>query len=218
MLSSVVEAGRAHPFEQWYPALPRLGQARGRARDGEDPAGAPLAAPPRPGRPGVWMAGRHWLGEGRGHRDRVGWEHAPQGARHLRPHRGWQLGKPDRSGPGLPPPHRAAPGSPVYVIHAGDRAALVGEQDLTGPLRDLVTTILAAGDPPSRRSRSMGLWRRKRSLIPIPAGQPCTLAAQRHWNVRVVVRQARVVALPASQPPEPGQLHAASVPWPTSAG
>jgi hypothetical protein len=46
-----------------------------------------------------------------------------------------------------PPPYRAAAGSSVYVIHAGDRAVLVGEQDLTGPLRDLVTTILAAGDP-----------------------------------------------------------------------
>ena len=48
----------------------------------------------------------------------------------------------------FPPPYRAAPGSPVYVIHAGDRAVLAGEQDLTGPLRDLVTTILAAGGPP----------------------------------------------------------------------
>jgi hypothetical protein len=47
----------------------------------------------------------------------------------------------------VPPPYRAAPGSSVYVIHAGDRAVLVGEQDLTGPLRDLVTAILAAGDP-----------------------------------------------------------------------
>ena len=47
----------------------------------------------------------------------------------------------------FPPPYRAAPGSPVYVIHAADRAVLVGEQDLTGPLHDLVTTILAAGDP-----------------------------------------------------------------------
>ena len=45
------------------------------------------------------------------------------------------------------PPYRAAPGSPVYVVHAGDRAVLAGEQDLTGPLQDLVTTILAAGDP-----------------------------------------------------------------------
>ena len=45
----------------------------------------------------------------------------------------------------FPPPCRAAPGSPVYVIHARNRAVLVGEQDLTGPLRDLVTTILAAG-------------------------------------------------------------------------
>jgi hypothetical protein len=49
----------------------------------------------------------------------------------------------------FPPPYRAAPGSPVYVIHAGDRAVLAGEQDLTGPLRDLVMTILAAGGPRS---------------------------------------------------------------------
>jgi hypothetical protein len=48
----------------------------------------------------------------------------------------------------FPPPYRAAPGSPVYVIHAGDRAVLAGEQDLTGPVRDLVMTILAAGGPP----------------------------------------------------------------------
>jgi len=48
----------------------------------------------------------------------------------------------------FPPAYRAAPGSPVYVIHAGHRAVLVGEQDLTGPLRDLVTAILAAGGPP----------------------------------------------------------------------
>jgi hypothetical protein len=47
----------------------------------------------------------------------------------------------------VPPPYRAAPGRPVYVIHAGDRAVLVGEQDLTGPLQRLVKMILANGDP-----------------------------------------------------------------------
>ena len=47
----------------------------------------------------------------------------------------------------FPPPYRAAPGSSVYVIHAGGRAVLVGEQDLIGSLQDLVTTILAEGDP-----------------------------------------------------------------------
>jgi hypothetical protein len=47
----------------------------------------------------------------------------------------------------FPPGYRAAPGRSVYIIHVSDRAVAVGEQDLTGPLRDLVTTILAAGDP-----------------------------------------------------------------------
>ena len=48
----------------------------------------------------------------------------------------------------FPPPYRAAPGSPAYVPRAGDRAVVAGERDLTGPLRDLAVTILAAGDPP----------------------------------------------------------------------
>jgi hypothetical protein len=53
-----------------------------------------------------------------------------------------------------PPPYRAAPGQPVYVIHAGDRAVLVGEQDLTGPLADLVETILETGEPPLAAERA----------------------------------------------------------------
>jgi hypothetical protein len=46
-----------------------------------------------------------------------------------------------------PPPYRAAPGRPVYVIHAGNRAVLVSEHDVTGPVEYLVTTVLATGDP-----------------------------------------------------------------------
>jgi len=53
-----------------------------------------------------------------------------------------------------PPPYRAAPGRPVYLIHAGDRAVLVGEQDLTGPLADLVETILETGGPPLAAERA----------------------------------------------------------------
>jgi hypothetical protein len=45
-----------------------------------------------------------------------------------------------------PPPYRAVPGSAVYVIHSGDRAVLIGQQDLTGPLQALVRMILAGGD------------------------------------------------------------------------
>ena len=47
----------------------------------------------------------------------------------------------------ISPPYRAAPGRPVYVLHASDRAVLMGEDNLIGSLRHLVTTILAAGDP-----------------------------------------------------------------------
>jgi len=47
----------------------------------------------------------------------------------------------------IPPPYRAAPGRPVYVLHASGRAVLMGEENLIGSLRHLVTTILTAGDP-----------------------------------------------------------------------
>jgi hypothetical protein len=42
---------------------------------------------------------------------------------------------------------RATPGRSVYIIHTRDRAVLIGEEDLTGPPRDLVIKILATGDP-----------------------------------------------------------------------
>jgi hypothetical protein len=45
-----------------------------------------------------------------------------------------------------PPPYRAAPGGAVYVIHAGDRAVLIGGQDLTGPLAELVAMIMEHGN------------------------------------------------------------------------
>ncbi len=47
----------------------------------------------------------------------------------------------------IPPPYRATPGRPVCVLRAGDRAVLLGEDNLIGSLRHLVTTALAAGDP-----------------------------------------------------------------------
>jgi len=47
----------------------------------------------------------------------------------------------------IPPPYRATLGRPVYIIHASDRAVLMGEENLIGSLQHLVTTILAAGDP-----------------------------------------------------------------------
>jgi hypothetical protein len=47
----------------------------------------------------------------------------------------------------LPPAYQATPGRPVYIIQTSDRTVLIGEEHLTGPLRDLVITILATGDP-----------------------------------------------------------------------
>lgn len=64
----------------------------------------------------------------------------------------WQLADADRweilinKVLACPPPYRAALGRPIYVIHSGDRAVLVAEQDLTGQLQALVRMILAGGD------------------------------------------------------------------------
>jgi hypothetical protein len=47
----------------------------------------------------------------------------------------------------VPPPYRATPRRPVYVLQASGAAVVMGEDNLIGSLRQLVTTILAAGDP-----------------------------------------------------------------------
>jgi len=47
-----------------------------------------------------------------------------------------------------PPPYRAVPGGAVYHLRVDDQAVLVAEHDLSGPLYDLVTAVLAIGDAP----------------------------------------------------------------------
>lgn len=44
-----------------------------------------------------------------------------------------------------PPPYRAGPGQAVYHISVEDHVVLVGEHDLTGPLRELVVAVLTSG-------------------------------------------------------------------------
>ncbi len=44
------------------------------------------------------------------------------------------------------PPYRAVPGSTLYHVSAGDHVIMVAEDDLTGPLLDLVTAVMALGD------------------------------------------------------------------------
>jgi hypothetical protein len=45
------------------------------------------------------------------------------------------------------PPYRPVPGAPVWHLRVDDRVIMVAEDDLGGPLRDLVTAVLAAGEP-----------------------------------------------------------------------
>ena len=44
-----------------------------------------------------------------------------------------------------PPPYRPVPGAALYHVSVDDRMAQVSEYDLDGPLRDLVTVVLAKG-------------------------------------------------------------------------
>jgi hypothetical protein len=46
------------------------------------------------------------------------------------------------------PPYRAVPGGAVYHLRADDQVVLVAEHDLSGPLYDLVTAVLAIGEAP----------------------------------------------------------------------
>jgi hypothetical protein len=45
----------------------------------------------------------------------------------------------------VPPLYRPEPGQPVYAVRAGEHVALVAEQHLAGPLRELVMAVLAKG-------------------------------------------------------------------------
>jgi hypothetical protein len=46
----------------------------------------------------------------------------------------------------VPVPYRPIPGIAVYHIGVDDYVVLIAEHDLTGPLLDLVTAVLALGD------------------------------------------------------------------------
>jgi hypothetical protein len=46
------------------------------------------------------------------------------------------------------PPYRPVPGGPVYHLRVDDQVVLVAEPDLSGPLYDLVTAVLAIGEAP----------------------------------------------------------------------
>lgn len=49
-----------------------------------------------------------------------------------------------RAALGVPPPYEPIPGEAIYHIEAGGLAVLVGEGNLVGPLRDLVSAVLAS--------------------------------------------------------------------------
>ena len=46
------------------------------------------------------------------------------------------------------PPYRAVPGEAVCHLRVDDQVVLVAGRDLSGPLYDLVTAVLAIGEPP----------------------------------------------------------------------
>jgi hypothetical protein len=63
-------------------------------------------------------------------------------------------------------PYRPVPGTAVYLIRVDGHTVEVCEYDLDGPLRDLVTVVLAIGSqmlaPPAARAtgRRCPIWRR----------------------------------------------------------
>lgn len=52
----------------------------------------------------------------------------------------------ERAALDYPPGYRPAVGGAVYHIRVDDRMVLVAEEDLAGPLRELVAAVLAEGD------------------------------------------------------------------------
>jgi hypothetical protein len=48
----------------------------------------------------------------------------------------------------VPLPYRSAPGGAIYHLRGDDFEVMVAGHDLTGPLLDLVTAVLAEGEAP----------------------------------------------------------------------
>jgi len=97
----------------------------------------------------------------------------------------------------VPPPHRATPRSAVYVIHAGDRAVLAGEENLLGSLQELVTTILAAGER-ALAAHACGSGHSHRLLRSLFASGSCDRGGPRRWSHRMALAGAtRASAGPA---------------------
>jgi hypothetical protein len=46
----------------------------------------------------------------------------------------------------VPMPYRPVPGDPIYHLRLDDRHFVIADHDLSGPLLDLVTAVLALGD------------------------------------------------------------------------
>lgn len=51
-----------------------------------------------------------------------------------------------------PPPYHPVPGVPVYLINTGEKPVLVTQNNLTGPVGELVSAVLAEGDPVQRQA------------------------------------------------------------------
>jgi hypothetical protein len=47
----------------------------------------------------------------------------------------------------FPPPYEPAPGDAVFQVEAGDTTFLVSQRNLVGPLKELVTAVLATQEP-----------------------------------------------------------------------
>jgi hypothetical protein len=56
----------------------------------------------------------------------------------------------------FPPPYNPVPGLPVYHVSVGDQVILVADQDLSGPLLNLVTAVMALGEELSTLSPAVG--------------------------------------------------------------
>jgi hypothetical protein len=79
----------------------------------------------------------------------------------------------------LTPPYRPVPGTAIYHISSDDRIVQVCEYDLEGPLRDLVTVVLAMGNEPTGHDPGTSTLGLKRDR-PCREGAIGTLPAHRH--------------------------------------
>ncbi|HEY5985017.1 MAG TPA: hypothetical protein VIV12_01355, partial [Streptosporangiaceae bacterium] len=91
------------------------------------------------------------------------------------------------------PLYRPVPRAPVYHIRVDDTVVQAAEQDLTGPLLDLITAVLALGEELLPTLGAKRADHGQRSLLPVGSRTPTAALSRRRLHRPAALRHLLAV-------------------------